>query len=358
MKRAPLTVGIIANPASGRDVRRLTANAGFFSSTDKVSVIQRLLAAFGATGIERVLLPTDMIGMAAAILKNSHSRQARDSHWPALEFLDFTLRQNVSDTRQAARLMAEREVALIAVLGGDGTHKAVAAEVGDTPRLTLSTGTNNAFPELREATSAGLAGGLYASGRIPPQIALRRNKRLLVREARRGLCELALVDVAVSSLAFVGARAISRAADLAEVFVTFAEPQSIGLSALCGLWLPVPRQAPHGAWMRLDPQSPEALLVPLAPGLLQGCGVAAAGRLEPGVAHGLALASGTLALDGEREIEFNVHDRPTVTLDAGGPLSIDVEATLACAAQQRLLAVGREHPQHPMNLQSQDTPGE
>ena len=48
MKHAPLTVGIIANPASGRDVRRLTANAGLFSSTDKVSVIQRLLAAFEA----------------------------------------------------------------------------------------------------------------------------------------------------------------------------------------------------------------------------------------------------------------------------------------------------------------------
>ncbi len=53
------------------------------------------------------------------------------------------------------------------MLGGDGTHKAVAAEVGDILLPTLSTGTNNAFPELREATSAGLAGGLYASGRIP-----------------------------------------------------------------------------------------------------------------------------------------------------------------------------------------------
>ncbi|MDU9029466.1 ATP-NAD kinase family protein [Pseudomonas mediterranea] len=360
MSRRPLTVGIIANPASGRDVRRLTANAGLFSSTDKVSVIQRLLAAFGATGIEQVLMPTDMTGIAAAVLKNSHSRQARDSHWPALEFLDLTLRQTVEDTRRAARLMAEREVALIAVLGGDGTHKAVAVEVGDIPLLTLSTGTNNAFPELREATTAGLVGGLYASGRIPGPIGLRRNKRLLVCEAQRGLREIALVDVAVSPLRFVGARAISRAADLAEVFVTFAEPQSIGLSALCGLWLPVTRQEPGGAWMRLDPQSPEALLVPLAPGLLQGCGVLAAGRLEPGVAHPLALSSGTLALDGEREIEFNPQDRPTVTLDAGGPLSIDVDAVLAYAAQQRLLGIGREHPQHPLNLQNslQDTPGE
>ena len=180
MSRPPLTVGIIANPASGRDVRRLTANAGLFSSTDKVSVIQRLLAAFGATGVERVLLPTDMIGIAAAVQKNSHSRQARESHWPALEFLDITLRQSVADTRQAARLMAERGVSLIAVLGGDGTHKAVAGEIGDIPMLTLSTGTNTAFPELREATSAGLAGGLYASGRIPAAIALRRNKRLVV----------------------------------------------------------------------------------------------------------------------------------------------------------------------------------
>ncbi|WP_259764205.1 NAD(+)/NADH kinase, partial [Pseudomonas protegens] len=182
MNRRPLTVGIIANPASGRDVRRLTANAGLFSSTDKVSVIQRLLAAFGATGITQVLMPTDMTGIAAAVQKNSRSRQAREQHWPALEFLDLTLRQSVEDTRQAARWMAEREVSLIAVLGGDGTHKAVAAEVGDIPLLTLSTGTNNAFPELREATSAGLAGGLYASGRVPVEIALRRNKRLLVRE--------------------------------------------------------------------------------------------------------------------------------------------------------------------------------
>jgi len=356
MPRQPLTVGIIANPASGRDLRRLTANAGLFSSTDKVSVIQRLLAAFGATGVERVIMPTDMTGIAAAVLKNSHGRQARQGHWPHVEFLDLALRQTVEDTRQAARWMAQREVTLIAVLGGDGTHKAVASEVGDIPLLTLSTGTNNAFPELREATSAGLAGGLYASGRLPAEVALRRNKRLVVRDAARGLEAIALVDVAVSSLPFIGARAISRGSDLAEVFVTFAEPQSIGLSALCGLWLPVSRQSPQGAWMRLDPHAPQALLTPLAPGLLQGCGVLDAQLLQPGIAHSPWLPSGTLALDGEREIEFNAHDRPTVTLDACGPLSIDVPAALAHAAQQRLLAIGREHPLHP--LMPQDTLGE
>lgn len=349
MSHPVLTVGIIANPASGRDLRRLTANAGLYSSTDKASAVQRLLAAFAATGVDQVLLPPDMTGIAAAVLKAGLGPQAAKQRWPQLRILDMPLRQTVEDTRLAARLMVEQGATLIAVLGGDGTHKAVAAEVGDIPLLTLSTGTNNAFPELREATSAGLAGGLYASGRVPAPVSLRRNKRLLVREPNRGICEWALVDVAVSPQRFVGARAISRTEDLAEVFVTFAEPHAIGLSALCGLWCPVPRNAPEGAWVRLHPHADQALLAPLAPGLLLGCGVTAAGTLTPGVAHSLSLASGTLALDGEREIEFSEQDRPTITLDGHGPLSIDVEAVLAYAARHRLLAVGREHPQHPAN---------
>ena len=80
------TIGIIANPASGRDLRRLTANAGLYSSTDKASAIQRLLAAFGATGIAQVLLPTDMTGIAAAVLKASAGPIARSQHWPARKY--------------------------------------------------------------------------------------------------------------------------------------------------------------------------------------------------------------------------------------------------------------------------------
>lgn len=337
------TIGIIANPASGRDLRRLTATAGLYSSTDKASTIQRLLAAFGATGIAQVLLPSDMTGIAAAVLKASQGPVARDQHWPALEILDLPLSQTVADTRLATRLMVERGVAMIAVLGGDGTHKAVAAEAGDVPLLTLSTGTNNAFPELREATSAGLAGGLQATGRVPASIGLRRNKRLLVQVPEQDVCEWALVEVAVSPQRFIGARALSRSEDLAEVFACFAEPHAIGLSALCGLWCPVSRLDPYGAWVHLDAHAQHALLAPLAPGLLQGCGIGASGRLEPGIAYPLSLPCGTLALDGEREIEFTEHDTPTVTLDASGPLTVDVEAVLAYAARHHLLAVPKDH---------------
>lgn len=341
------TLGIIANPASGRDLRRLTSSAGLHSSTDKASAIQRLLAAFGATGVAKVLLPSDMTGIAAAVLKASQGPGASLQHWPAVEILDLPLTQTVADTHLAARRMRERGVDLIAVLGGDGTHKAVAAHVGDIPLLTLSTGTNNAFPQLREATSAGLAAGLVAAGRVPASLALRRNKRLLVKVPEQSLCEWALVEVAVSPQRFVGARALSRREDLDEIFACFAEPHAIGLSALCGLWQPVSREAPLGSWVRLSPGAEQALIVPLAPGLLQGCGISASGTLSPDTAQRPHLRAGTLALDGEREIEFAAHDTPTITLDLHGPLTVEVEAVLAHAARHRLLAVAHGHRLHP-----------
>jgi len=65
------------------------------------------------------------------------------------------------------------------------------------------------------------------------------------------------------------------------------------------------------------------------------------------VPHRLSLACGTLALDGEREIEFAACDTPTITLDTCGPLTVDVEAVLAHAARHHLLAVPRGHRLHP-----------
>ena len=44
--------------------------------------------------------------------------------------------------------------------------------------------------------------------------------------------------------------------------------------------------------------------------------------LTPGVAHRLSLSSGTLALDGEREIEFAEHDTPMRLLAAIADLTL------------------------------------
>jgi hypothetical protein len=49
------------------------------------------------------------------------------------------------------------------------------------------------------------------------------------------------------------------------------------------------------------------------------------------------LARGTVAVDGEREIEFGPATPVTVTLAPDGPRVLDVRTVLAAAAQRRLL---------------------
>ena len=138
------------------------------------------------------------------------------------------------------------------MLGGDGTHRAVVTACGDVPIAGISTGTNNAFPEHREPTITGLAVGLAVTGKVPPSDAFLPNKKIVVRV--NGHEEIALVDVAVVTERYIGARALWRTETFRELFVTFADPEVIGMSAIAGLLTPVTRLDPHGLHVRLAPE--------------------------------------------------------------------------------------------------------
>jgi predicted polyphosphate/ATP-dependent NAD kinase len=267
---------------------------------------------------------------------------ARDGRWPAVTFVDIAVGESVRDTHAAVDAMCGAGASLIAVLGGDGTHRAVAKRCGQVPLLTLSTGTNNVFPDLREATVAGIAGALIAGGAVPPEHGLRRNKLLRVRgTATRGsFGDSALVDVCVSSATNVGSRALWRSADLREVYVAFAEEDAIGLSSLVAHWLPIGRDEPRGYALRFaagaDAAAYPELSAPIAPGLIASVAVSDGFELLPGHAYPVAAGNGTLALDGEREIECAADERYTIELDPAGPLTVDVVRTLRYAAAHRL----------------------
>ena len=80
---ADVTVGVIANPMSGRDIRRLVASASVFPNAEKASMVVRLTAAAGALGVGRVLVSTDTFGVSAAVLRESRRRaEAGDPTWP------------------------------------------------------------------------------------------------------------------------------------------------------------------------------------------------------------------------------------------------------------------------------------
>jgi predicted polyphosphate/ATP-dependent NAD kinase len=157
MGASMVSVAVIANPASGRDIRRLVAGASVFDNAEKGSMVHRLLAGLGATGVERVLMMPAGEGLSSSLLRHLRGRTGALAAQavPALEFLDIRLRGDARDSAAAVEAALREQVTAIVVLGGDGTHRIVAKHAGDVPLCTLSTGTNNAFPEFREATVAG-----------------------------------------------------------------------------------------------------------------------------------------------------------------------------------------------------------
>ena len=332
------TVGIVANPMSGRDIRRLVAQASVFPNAEKTNMVLRLLAATGAAGVETVLMSTESMGVAGGVLRAQRKRRSDAGRWPELEFVQLdAITGTAADTRNLVAAMRARGAAVIIVLGGDGTARAASARSGETPVLPLSTGTNNAFPEVWEATVAGTAAGLLATRRVPAERSSYRAKVLRVEAADAR--EIALVDVCVSTVTHVGSRALWQPETLREVYCAFAEPHAIGLSSIAGLLHPATRTDPHGVAVRLA--APElarlSVLAPIAPGVILPIGVRDVSPLRPGEPRTVAVERGTVAVDGEREIEFGPRSPVTVTLSADGPRVLDVRSVLAAAAERRLL---------------------
>ena len=327
-------VGIIANPASGRDIRRLVAHGTVFDNNEKTAIVRRVLLGLDAVGIRRVAyMPEHDFGILPRALTGLHER--------ALELEALPLEMSVLDTSVdstlAAQLLAEQGAGCIITLGGDGTNRAVARGCGSVPLVPISTGTNNVFPTFLEGTIAGMAAGLIASG-IQDERIIRKAPRLEVRVNSTAV-ENALVDVVVSSLPFVGSRAIWDLSTVREVVLSRVAPTAIGLSALGVALLnsSTEAEAQQGMHIILG-KGNRQILAPLAPGLVKWVGISSYRRLSADEIVRFQTGNGTIALDGEREIELADTSVVEVKLCADGPLVVDVPAALAAAAHTGYLS--------------------
>ena len=333
------TVGIIANPVSARDIRRVIANATSLQITDRANIVLRVLACLKACGVGQVVMMPENGGIRQHVRRGvERSRNLGEHEFPELAYLDMTVSGTVDDTVRAADLMRQRNVDAIVVLGGDGTHRAVVSRSGDIPIAGISTGTNNAFPEHREPTITGLAVGLAVTKQVPASVAFAPNKKLVVR-INDNAAEIALVDVALVTDRVVGARALWKPETFRELFVTFADPEVIGMSAIAGLLEPVKRSEPGGLHVLLAPveEAPLTLSVPIAPGYMRPIGIAGWQRLVAGKSYGPQIAAGSVALDGERELSFSERDRVKIALEEDAFRTVNVAAVMDYAARHGLM---------------------
>jgi hypothetical protein len=164
------------------------------------------------------------------------------------------------------------------------------------------------------------------------------NKRLdvVVNGLRR---EQALVDVAFVTDGYVGARALWRTHTFRELYVTFADPQVIGMAGIAGLIEPVSRREAGGLMMRLAPAANAKLVVraPIAPGLIELIGIDEWRRIPADTPFEPRPEEGSIALDGEREIFFSRGDQVSIKLVENAFRTVDVAAVMQFAAHHGLL---------------------
>jgi ATP-NAD kinase N-terminal domain len=320
-----ITIGIIANPASGKDIRRLVAYGSSFDNNEKVNIVRRVLLAVDAIGVESVFYMPDTFGIVARAAAGATLRlDLRELAMPVLG--------NAGDSLEAARRMRDLGVGCIVTLGGDGTNRIVARGCGNVPLVPISTGTNNVFPFLIESTLAGLAAATVATLACPGCVQHASKLELTINGVDS---DIALIDVVRSNQRWIGTRAFWDAEHLCEAVTSIISPAAIGMCGLGGMLFPDPTDADHGVHIEFDKRG-RRYAMPLGPGLIHEIGVGRAKLLPAGSEVTLQLGCGTIALDGERELEIGDQDSVVVRLRKDGPIVVNVDAALKEAARAGL----------------------
>ncbi len=328
-------IGIIANPASGKDIRRLVASGTVITNQEKINIIVRMIKAMDALRIEEVFIMPDPSHMAERVIANLDD----DLTKTAVNILEMPyILGTYKDSLNASAFMCEQGFGAIIVMGGDGTSRVVAKTCGDVPLVPISTGTNNVFPKKVEGTLAGLAAGIIASEKIPLSKSCKRAPVLELRNEENELVDIALVDIAVVDASDIGARAVWDPDSIKELFLTRAHPTEIGLSSIGGWLDPLEPYSEEGLYISLNERGETTVTAPIAPGLLCTVNIQSYQRFQEGTPLPITHTPCTIALDGEREIVLREGERMTVAYNCHGPQVGNLPATLVEAAEAGLMA--------------------
>jgi predicted polyphosphate/ATP-dependent NAD kinase len=250
--------------------------------------------------------------------------------------LDFPLKNTWEDTISAAEKMEEEGADCIIVLGGDGTSRLLGKVRTTIPIISVSTGTNNVYPEFLEGTVAGMAAAVVTAFGSQPEY-VHRDKMMEIYHNGRPV-DVALVDAVITTNPFVGSRAIWDLEEIKEVLVTRAHPAAIGFSAVLGVQVLSRPEDDFGYRIHLH-QGTKKTLVPFSPGKMTEIYTDEPVRVEMDQTYVVKVDyAGTVALDGERSLMFKEGDTLGFVLRRKGPFRVDVSKVMEYAVEKRFFA--------------------
>lgn len=322
-----ISIGIIANPASGKDIRRLVSHATVIDNNEKINIVERIILGAQALGVDRVYMMPDSFNMGYRVedkLNNCDELRCE------INVINMYRYDGIEDTITAAEQMEKANVGCIVVLGGDGTNRAVAKAVKNTPLISISTGTNNAYPVMMEGTVAGMAAAAAADRRFDESLYVERDKRIEIFKDGV-LKDIALIDAVISKEAFVGSKAIWDMDSIKKIFISRCHPASIGFSAIVGSKKIISPKDDYGAYVDINNNNLKVFAA-VAAGVVTPVSVS-----EPVILNlddeykYTASFRGTIALDGEREVQFSENQEFVFKITRNGPRRINVKRVLETA---------------------------
>ncbi|PIH03211.1 ATP-NAD kinase family protein [Clostridium combesii] len=323
-------IGIIANPASGKDIRRLVSHATTIDNNEKVNIVERIVLSAEAFGVKDILIMPDTFQIGYKVLDNLNTLGELSTN---LQIMNMKVRGSIDDTINAVKLMEEYGVDCLVVLGGDGTSRAVAKSINKTPIISISTGTNNVYPEMLEGTVVGMAAAFVASEKFGLNNIYHRDKRIEIFKDG-ALVDIALVDSVISKNLFVGAKAIWDVEDMEKIIVTRAHPGTIGFSSLVGCRKIIEIEDDFGAVIDLT-ENKYRIIAPIAAGTIEKVHMGDTKIINLNEEYKFtSKEKGVIALDGEREISFKKGETFIFKITRKGPIRVNIKSALELAQAQ------------------------
>ncbi|MCC3144078.1 NAD(+)/NADH kinase [Halanaerobium sp. Z-7514] len=331
------SVGIIANPASGRDIRRLVAHGSVFDNVEKVNIVRRILLALNNLDLDKVYIMPDSFGIGNSALNGLWGEEKKNFKID-VDIMNMTITGSAEDSFNAACLMEEKGVDVIIVLGGDGTNRVVVKALKNTAVLSLSTGTNNVFPIMAESTMLGLAAGLYTKFTPEEREKVTQPIKCIYIIKDGEIVDIALIDAVVVNESYIGSKALWHVELLEEILVTRSTSYDIGMVSIAGRLTDVGVLDNGGAFIRIG-DSEHKVKAAIAPGVIKTIPIKDWKKIKQEEVIELPKKKRIIALDGEREVVVKKDEKLKMQLTYAPARFLDYKAALELADSKKMLEV-------------------